>query len=382
MNNFIKNGGLREMTSKEILTFQDALDTARYFNKKYSEYSGMNVLLANGFSIACCKDIFSYKTLFDYSDFSENISNVFKTFGTFDFEKIIKKLNDTSKIVNIYDHGNNIIQQLEVDANKIKDELVNVISKKHPEHQHKIPDYKFCSAYRFLSNFNEIYTLNYDMLLYWTLMLEIRNSDLLNYLKINLREYKDNFGRSRDGELCWYRKNSSQKIFYLHGALHLFDDGYDVIKVETTPEENLMDVIRNRLDNNQYPLIVAEGSSEEKMNKISHNKYLQNTLENLGYIKGNLFVHGHSLDDNDKHILDTISSAWNLKQIFISVYNPEKNFEEIQNKAYAHFVDGQRNPKSIFFYDAESANVWNSINKEDIDKFEIDEFFKNSKEEK
>ena len=63
----------------------------------------MNVLLANGFSIACCKDIFTYKKLFDSADFSEGINKVFKEFDTFDFEKIIKKLDDTSKIVNIYD---------------------------------------------------------------------------------------------------------------------------------------------------------------------------------------------------------------------------------------------------------------------------------------
>ena len=368
------------MTSKKVLTFQETLDKAKEFNKKYSELCGMNILLAYGFSFACCQDIFMYDRLFNTADFSEEINKVFCEFRTFDFEKIIKKLNDTSKIVNVYDKVNSIIQQLEFDSNKIKDELVNAISKKHPVHQHIIPDYKFCSAYRFLSNFENIYTLNYDMLLYWTQMFEKRKSDLLKYLKIDLKEYKDNFGRF-NGELCWYKKNSSQKIFYLHGALHLFDTGSDIIKAETTPDENLMDVIKNRLDNNLYPLIVAEGSSEEKLDKISHNKYLQNSLEQLKYIKGNLFIHGHSLDDNDKHIINTISNAWDLKQIFISVYNPNKNFEEIQHKAYAYFVDGHRKPKKIFFYDAESANVWNSITEEDVNAFEHSEFIEFLKEE-
>lgn len=365
------------MTSKEVLTFQEALSKANDFNTKNPEYKGMNILLANGFSIACCKDIFSYKTLFEYSDFSENISDVFRTFETFDFEKVIKKLNDTSKIVNIYDSGNNIIQKLEIDANNIKDELVEVISKKHPEHQHKISDNKFCCAYKFLSNFEEIYTLNYDMLLYWTLMYKERSKDIIRYFKIPAIDSMDGFGRLPENEdLTWY-KSKKQNIFYLHGALHLFDDGYDIIKAETSFEDNLMDTIRDRLKNNQYPLIVAEGSYKEKLNKISHNKYLQNALDNLKFIQGNLFIHGHSLDDNDKHILDTISSARYLKQIFISVYDPEKNFEDIQNKAYSHFVDGQRNPKNIFFYDAESANVWDSISNDDFVSAEFDLYKKN-----
>lgn len=369
------------MTSNEILTFQEALNKANEFGKKYEEYRTKNILLANGFSIACCKDIFTYKKLFDSADFSEEINKVFKEFDTFDFEKIIKKLDDTSKIVNIYDKENQICQQLEIDANKIKDELVKVISKKHPEHQHKIPDYKFCSAYRFLSNFNKIYTLNYDLLLYWTLVLELRGRDLLNYLKIDIKGYKDNFGRSKNEELNWYRKNSSQNIYYLHGALHLFDDGHDVIKAETTPDENLMDVIRNRLDNNQYPLIVAEGSSEEKLNKISHNKYLQNSLDNLKYVNGNLFIHGHSLDANDKHIVDVINSSRDLKQIFISVHNPEKNFEQMQQKAYSNFVDGRQDSKRIYFYDAESANVWNSISEDIVEEYEIQSYITLPKEE-
>ena len=80
------------MTSKEVLTFQEALNKANDFNTKNHDYSGMNILLANGFSIACCKDIFTYKKLFDSADFSEEINKVFKEFDTFDFEKIISDI--------------------------------------------------------------------------------------------------------------------------------------------------------------------------------------------------------------------------------------------------------------------------------------------------
>ena len=365
------------MTSNEVLTFKEALAKAETLNNQYPDYKGMNVLLANGFSIACCQDIFMYDKLFDTADFSKEINNVFCEFGTFDFEKIIKKLNDTSKIVNIYNPESAIVQQLELDANKIKDELVNAISKKHPIHQHIIPDYKFCSAYRFLSNFEKIFTLNYDMLLYWVLMYKERSNEILDYLKIANINNRDGFGRLPDDEdFTWY-KTKKQNIFYLHGALHIFDNDYDIVKAETSSEENLMDIIKEYLKNNQYPLIVAEGSSKEKLNKISHNKYLQNALDNLRYVKGNLFIHGHSLDENDKHIFDAINSFRNLKQIFISVFEPEKNFEQMQQEALSLFIDGQHNPKDIFFYDAESANVWESISEKDFAIADYDLYTKN-----
>ena len=194
------------MTTNSILTFTEALNSAKYFNKKYSEYKGMTVLLANGFSIDCCKDIFTYKKLFDTANFSQEIYDVFKEFQTFDFEKVIKKFNDSSKILNIY-KDIIISKRLKDDANIIKDELVNVISKKHPKHQHQIDDNKFCSAYKFLSNFEKIYTLNYDMLLYWTLMYKERSSTVLKELKIPTMSIMDGFGRLPQNEDLTLIKN-------------------------------------------------------------------------------------------------------------------------------------------------------------------------------
>ncbi len=354
------------MTSKNIMTFDEALESANKLGKLYSEYSDKNILLGNGFSIACCKEIFTYKTLFEGAKFSKEVNNVFQIFKTFDFEKIINKIIDTSKIIDIYDEKNSYAELLKNEAEKIKEELVNVISRKHPNHQHEITDSKYLSAYRFLSNFSNIYTLNYDMLLYWTIMLQERNQDLLKLFKINEREYKDNFGRNHNtGELYWYKYNKAQNIFYLHGALHLFDNGSEIIKAETTDDENLMDIIRTQLNIEHYPLIVTEGTSEEKLNKISHNRYLQNAIEQLRYIKGCLFIYGHSLDDNDKHIINVINKNKNLKQIFISVYDPKNNFENIQQKAISLFIDDIQEPKELFYYDAESAHVWDSVSEEE-----------------
>lgn len=345
------------------LSFDEVMKIADEFGSKYPDLAEKSIILANGFSIDCCKEIFSYKSLFQSANFSNEIENVFSTFCTNDFEKIIKILKDASKVISIYG-DENVSKTLNQDGNNIKTELINVISDKHPSHQHKIHDSKFCSAYKFLSNFSKIFTLNYDMLLYWTLMLYKRNEDLLKYLKIKTKNYKDNFGRY-DDELLWYR-HASQNVFYLHGALHLFDDKFNIIKAETTSYENLMDVIKNNLDKDYYPLIVAEGSSDEKLNKISHNKYLQYAYENLTYLKGNLFIHGHSLDENDMHIFSQINTNKNIKKIFISVFEPDKNLEEMQQKVSQVFKNEKQ---KIYYYDSQTARVWDYFSEEDIDIF-------------
>ena len=48
-----------------IITFQEAIEKC--------EGQGKHILLGNGFSIACKKDIFLYEKLFETADFKNNI---------------------------------------------------------------------------------------------------------------------------------------------------------------------------------------------------------------------------------------------------------------------------------------------------------------------
>lgn len=367
------------MRSKDVMSFDEALESANEFGKLYPECSDKNVLLGNGFSIACCPEIFTYDSLFKSSNFSECIKKVFQEFKTNDFEKIIKKLNETLKICQIYNVKQSSIKQIYFDSEKIKKELVDVISNKHPEHQHRIKNYKYCSAFKFISNFNNIFTLNYDMLLYWILMFKERDAKILEQLNITLKDYADGFGRRyKNAPLNWY-KNSLQNVFYLHGALHLFDDNLDIIKAETTDEFNLMESIKDRLNEETYPLIVTEGTSNEKLEKISHNKYLQNSYDKLNEISGTIFIHGHSLDKNDKHIFNQIKYNSYIKRVYISIFKPQNNIEEIKDKAFTLLINKrEEKPKELFYYDAESAHAWDSISEEEEIAAEFDLYEENN----
>src|SRR6202035_1072609 len=114
-------------------------------------------------------------------------------------------------------------------------------------------------------------------------------------------------------------KTDSQNLFYLHGALHIFDAGSELQKFTwINTGIKLIEQIRNALDDKKFPLFVSEGTSSEKMDKIMHSNYLSRGMRSFSKIGGNLFIYGHSLADNDKHILNLIPKS-KIKRLFVSL---------------------------------------------------------------
>jgi hypothetical protein len=132
-----------------------------------------HLLLGNGFSIALKPDIFSYGSLFDNADFSATpeIKALFAKLGTQDFEVAIRHLQDAAKVISVYQPSSKaLLQKLEKDAGTIKEALVSAIAKRHPDRPHDITKEQYKACRSFLQPFSHIYTLNYGVLLYWTLM--------------------------------------------------------------------------------------------------------------------------------------------------------------------------------------------------------------------
>ena len=160
-------------------------------------------------------------------------------------------------------------------------------------------------------------------------------------------------------ELAW-RETETQNVFYLHGALHIYKKAYGLICKPHNDGRYLMDVIKDNIYNNKYPLIVTEGSSTNKLNKIlkENNEYLSYCYSKLKGIKDVFFIHGHSLDKKDKHIFDAISKNSTIKRVYISLCSKEK-YQEKREKADTFFANREREKTlEVFFYDAESANLW------------------------
>lgn len=339
----------------ELLSFDEALEM--------SEGAKRHLLLGNGFSISLKPDIFTYGALYDNADFSDipYAEELFDALDTRDFESVIKVLVDMARLLAVYKGVSPaLITKIESDADKIKSILVDAIASRHPDRPYDITTDQYVACRSFLANFvgGKIFTLNYDVLLYWALM----HDDVDD---LDLRP--DDGFRSDEGDpdapyVTWQEAHSPT-VYYLHGALHLFDAGYQLQKYTWSRTDlPIIDQIREALDDNLYPLFVSEGHSKAKLTKIMHSGYLHKGLRSLESVTGSLFIFGHSLAENDEHILRLVETG-RVAKLFVSVYgDPEdKQNKEIIRRARAMAKNRQLHSGKrldVFFYDASSAQVW------------------------
>ena len=350
-----------------IMTFQEALDDS-------STYSKRHLLLGNGFSIALRPKIFSYGSLFSQADFTRNpnLPKVFSALDTTDFEVAIKSLESSAALVGIYSSSSGTAKTvMQADADALKEILISTVTRNHPDGPYEISEEEFFHCRQFLSNFispeikGHVFTLNYDLLLYWTLM----HSEFSDGQSVDLIT-KDGFGDDdpsvKNDYVTWQGEGSrmSSSVFFMHGALHLFDAGKEVQKFTwIRKDERLKQQSWDAMRSGRFPLFVAEGTTGQKANKIQHSAYLFQCLKTfracVDTIKTCLFIHGHSLAENDLHIFSEIARG-RCQKIYISLHgDPDSSAnQEIVRKAEA--LKDSRSagyPLDVKYYDAASAAV-------------------------
>src|SRR5260370_1205122 len=62
-----------------------------------------------------------------------------------------------------------LARSLRNDAAAIKDALVTAIAKRHPDRPYDVKPEQYAACRAFISRFEHIFTLNYDVLLYWAI---------------------------------------------------------------------------------------------------------------------------------------------------------------------------------------------------------------------
>jgi len=352
----------------DLISFDDAIEHSRKFKKRH-------LLLGNGFSIACRPKIFTYGSLFEQADFSKvpEIPKVFEALNTTDFEQVIKALEDASKTLPVYDASfSAVATKMGEDAERLKDLLISTVGNNHPNIPNEIDDAQFWGCRQFLAHFlgpdnanGKVYSLNYDLLLYWALMHE----DDPDGAAIDL-ETNDGFGRDEDTEpeyVNWMGESGAhgQRVHYLHGALHLFDAGAELKKYTwINTGVPLLDQARDAMSADMFPLFVAEGQSSQKLSKIKHSAYLHHSYKSFSEQmrqKGDaLFIYGHSLAPNDEHILKKIGRG-KIGQVYIGLYGDPESDNNKRIVAAAEHMIAQRHerfPMNVAYFDAASAKVW------------------------
>jgi hypothetical protein len=320
-----------------------------------------HLLLGNGFSRACRDDIFAYGALFERADFkkcSKKARQAFEALKTSDFEVVMRALRDTATLLQLY--GGDVHERLRTrlleDAEALREVLVHAIADSHPSQPGDISPESYGRCRAFLERFADVYTLNYDLLLYWAIMQE----ELLPEVSLD-----DGFRTPDAGPseyVTWeVEKTDKQSVFYLHGALHIFDAGHEVQKYTwVNTGIRLIDQIRSALEQGLYPLFVAEGDSARKLARIKHSDFLARSYRSFAKIAGTLVVFGHSFADNDAHILQRIRRG-RIAQLLVGVHgDPESTANKRLIREAKGLANGRpdKHPLMVEFFDSASVEVW------------------------
>lgn len=307
------------------------------------------LLLGNGFSIAQAGDgRFGYSSLLDKAELDPDgpILKVFKTLDTLDFEVVMHALQYAAQIEDAYGYSDKG-EKFRADSISVREALIHAVRAVHPGAQFEIPDKQKQSCGVFLRNFDSIFSLNYDLLLYWVILNTVSD------------RFSDGFslGESVEG-FRTFNKEAPCNTFYLHGALHLFlGERRQTLKRTVTSTTIINHIAKTIQDRKQLPLFVAEGLSSKKMERINSIPYLRHAYETFSFLKGTLLVFGHSLSENDHHLYDAVfRKESGIKKVIICVHAPEKNLQTAKERM-AKFHERNGNVK-IEYVDSSTVPAW------------------------
>jgi len=332
---------------------------------KVLEDGTSHLLLGNGFSISY-SPVFSYSSLYNVAvekGLSGNAQKLFEKLGTNNFEGVLRLLENLSWATQLYydieDKGERIKNDIEV----IKETLITSIAESHLHDSGEVLDVCKECALRFLQPYKTVFTTNYDLLLYWVSM---SAPDKPAFGDCFRSEFEN---PGADYVVFSEHLGGGRGILFLHGALHLyFGDGEIKKHCWLRTRRPLMDLIREGLDNRRYPLFVAEGLPEKKLEQINSNAYLAYCLGKLGRIQNRLVVYGNTLGSSDKHVSDVIAENLDLKELYVGIYGGSSTSVSRETMFACEEMQARRTainqklkkpkPLNIHYFDSSTADIW------------------------
>ncbi len=335
----------------------DRIDIDTWANISTESWSA--ILLGNGASIAIHKE-FAYPTLHSVADANgllPTTAPIFAKLGTTDFEHVLLACWYA-------EHVNAALGTPSADISRayaeVRTALIEAVHSVHPVHADVAPDLQRVGA--FASAFPTVVSLNYDLTLYWAMLL---------FNAANGSWFKDAFHHGEFQTDWGYLRRplppaaGATLVFYPHGSLTVARDyiGDETkISVGAGAAGDLLDTITRRWSSGHYvPVFVSEGTSKEKVAAIRRSHYLTNVYEKvLPTLGENLVVYGWSFDERDQHVLDAISTS-PPKRMAVSVFTGQPDADQ---QAFCHQVLKSAGRSlagtTVTFFDSQSPGCWNS----------------------
>jgi hypothetical protein len=315
------------------------------------------LVLGNGASIAF-DPRFRYASLRDNAIARGLISNdvqaIFDHLDTVDFEFVLRMLW----------HTNRINEALGIDEPRtgsayqsVRSALIEVIRSIHVEYDHV--QERLHLAAGFMRQFSTVASLNYDVLVYWAILLSNASQDRHRFKDcfVDNRQFKQDWEKLRTS--LW-PATTSTIVGYPHGNLALAADlrGNEKKLVAAGGSENLLESIFSEWNSgNHGPVFVSEGTSSQKMSSIRRSPYLVTMHgELLASMRHSVAIFGWSVGENDLHLLDSICRGGAIRYAY-AVDPNSQGLNDETNRIESLIVQRKHNAQVLFF-DRTSPGCW------------------------
>ncbi len=306
-----------------------------------------SVLVGNGASIAVDRS-FGYETLLHEARarglLTAEVEDLFRSFTTNDFELALRLVWHATMVNSALQIPDGVTHQVYLD---IRQALIEAVRAVHPAHAEVVT--RLPSMYRFLKQFSTVLSLNYDLLVYWTMTYGRDVADRHQFKDCFLGGgFNDDWQRFR--QRTWEHTNTL--VFYPHGNLALCRDVVDREGKIHGQEAGLLGAILHAWNSGDFiPLFVSEGTSAQKLSAIQSSYYLSTVYrEVIPSLEGALTIFGWGMGEQETHLLHRLSQA-NVTRVACSVYRGNQQFCETAFRTLrAHLGE-----IDVVFFDSASA---------------------------
>lgn len=322
-----------------------------------NKFARPGLLLGNGASIAVA-DSFGYSSIYEKAKdpeldnpLSPDDVEVFDALGTTDFEQVLNALAISRMVCRQAGHDDSALGER---YERIRRALLDAVKSVHPTYEEVGPKVVQCFQ-QVLAEFSAIFTTNYDLLLYWSIVQPPMVDRFGDFFWNSI----DDLDFSPTNTELWFGRIP---IYYLHGGLFIHQlPEAKTVKARGTERPGepwgtytpllYLDVSYR---NSEFPLFVTEGDSGQKKQAIARSDYLSFAYQRFANFGGPLVVFGHRLGSQDEHLVEAIRSwirtAGKFRRVAlaISIHAQEPDEIIVEKNRIAKSLDGA----SITFFDA------------------------------
>jgi len=316
-----------------------------------ANYHRGTILLGNGASIAVSRR-FDYRSLQAHAQqnglLADDVNDLFTFFETFDFELILRLVWQASNVNRSLRIPDDRTHQAYLN---VRECLIQAVREVHPDYE-QVSDHLPC-MYQFLRSFDTVLSLNYDLLVYWTMTygLDVQDGHQFKDCFLWNGAFDDAWRRFRE----LYRERTNTLVFYPHGSLALCRNIVEQeSKIHNAGAGLLGAILREWRSERVVPLFVSEGTMQQKVSSIQNSYYLSTVYrEVLTSQRITLTLYGWGLGEHDRHLLRRMRGT-GIQRVAVSVFRGDQVY---CNYAY-QVIQDDLGPVHVDFFDSESPGCW------------------------